>query len=224
MKVNLLWGNGDGISGYVNIDPHSYDKENITNGDVTNLDDIIDNSEATEILAADIIDYLPHEVGIKTIGHWVTKLRHKGKLTVGGSDIYEISKECGEKTFITDKGEISGQSFIGKKVYGSGIFMFLNPQAGDTFEANNCANERYLRFCETLKKDCPEIEVDIDGEKRMVKQFPELSNTEMIGKPIMGFIDIEEYTDKDGKEKMSYKVKDFTEWADGKEKEAELPF
>lgn len=97
MKVNLLWGNGDPISGYVNIDPHSYDKENITNGDVTNLDDIIDNSEATEILAADIIDYLPHEVGIKTIGHWVTKLRHKGKLTVGGSDIYEISKVFSQK-------------------------------------------------------------------------------------------------------------------------------
>ena len=164
--------------------------------------------------------YPMHVIDVKTR---TVDVRGKYKAKVYNI-IYEIAKECGEKTFITDKGEISGQSFIGKKVYGSGIFMFLNPQAGDTFEANNGANERYLRFCETLKIDCPEIEVDIDGEKRMVKQFPELSNTEMIGKPIMGFIDIEEYTDKDGKEKMSYKVKDFTEWADGKEKEAELPF
>ena len=164
--------------------------------------------------------YPMHVIDVKTR---TVDVRGKYKAKVYNI-IYEIAKECGEKTFITDKGEISGQSFIGKKVYGSGIFMFLNPQAADTFEANNGANERYLRFCETLKIDCPEIEVDIDGEKRMVKQFTELSNTEMIGKPIMGFIDIEEYTDKDGKEKMSYKVKDFTEWADGKEKEAELPF
>jgi hypothetical protein len=92
MKINLLWGNGDPISGYVNIDPHSYDKENVTNGDVTNLDDIVEDSEATEILAGDIIDYLPFDLAIKAIGHWTKKLRHKGKLTVGGNDLYEISK------------------------------------------------------------------------------------------------------------------------------------
>ena len=140
--------------------------------------------------------------------------------------VYEIAEECGKMTFLADQGEANGQPFVGKKVYALGIFMFLNPKPGDTFKANNGANERYLRFCETIKIECPEIEVDIDGEKRMVKQFPELTENEIIGSPIMGFIDIQEYV-QDGEKKTAYKVKDFSEWKDGKKKDfelADLPF
>ena len=135
--------------------------------------------------------------------------------------IYEIAEECGQKTFLTDRGEVNGASFVGKEVYSTGIFMFLNPQAGDTFEANNGGNERYLRFCEVIKVACPEIEVDVDGEKRMVKQFPELTEKEIIGKPIQGFVDTQEYS-KDGETKTSLKVKDFSEWTEGKIKDYEL--
>ena len=74
--------------------------------------------------------------------------------------------------------------------------------------------------------DIPEVEVDVDGEKRMVKQFPELRARDIIGKPLMGFIDIQEYV-KDGETKTSFKVKDFSEWTDGKVKDfelADLPF
>ena len=42
----------------------------------------------------------------------------------------------------------------------------------------------------------------------------------------MGYIDIQEYK-KDGETKKSYKVKDFSEWQDGKKKDFEmsdLPF
>ena len=138
--------------------------------------------------------------------------------------IYEIAKECSQRTFMSETGEVKGSSFVGKTIYGAGIFMFLNPQAGDTFEANNGANERYLRFCETIKVDCPEVEVDVDGEKRMVKQFPELKESEVEGSPIMGYVDIQEYV-QDGKTKISYKVKDFSEWVEGKKKDlADLPF
>ena len=135
--------------------------------------------------------------------------------------IYEIAEECGQKTFLTDRGEVNGASFVGKEVYSTGIFMFLNPQVGDTFEANNGGNERYLRFCEVIKVACPEIEVDVDGEKRMVKQFPELTEKEILGKPIQGFVDTQEYS-KDGETKTSLKVKDFSEWAEGKIKDYEL--
>tara|TARA_Y100001973_G_C5139960_1_gene302419 strand:- start:342 stop:944 length:603 start_codon:yes stop_codon:yes gene_type:complete len=163
---------------------------------------------------------------VKEVTTRVVDVRGKYKAKVYNV-IYEVAEECGKRTFLSDKGEINGQPFVGKKVYGSGIFMFLNPKPGDTFEANNGANERYLRFCETLKVDCPEVEVVVDGEKRMVKQFPELQPSEMIGKSIMGYVDIEEYTNRDGEKKMSYKVKDFSEWAEGKDKDFEidaLPF
>ena len=138
--------------------------------------------------------------------------------------IYEIAEECSKHKYNTENGEINGSVFIGKEIYATGIFMFLNPKPGDTFEANNGANERYLRFCETIKVNCPEIEVDIGGEKRMVKQFPELTEGEIKGKPILGFIDTVEYV-KDGETRISFKVKDFTSWTDGTVKGFDdLPF
>jgi hypothetical protein len=92
MRINLMWGNGSPLSGYTNVDPHSYDKEDVINGDITDLNDIVDDSEATEILVADVIDYLPRAMVAKAISHWVTKLRHKGRIVIGGHDIYEITK------------------------------------------------------------------------------------------------------------------------------------
>ena len=140
--------------------------------------------------------------------------------------IYRIAEDCSRMTFKSDNGEVGGSAFVGKELYSTGIFMFLNPKPGDTFESNNGTNERYLRFCETMQVNCPEIEVDINGEKRMVKQFPELTDSDIAGKPIMGFVDIEEYV-KDGETRRSYKVKDFTSWTDGKVKDFamdDLPF
>ena len=136
---------------------------------------------------------------------------------------YVIAEECSKLTFNTDQGEVNGSSFVGKQLYGTGIFMFLNPQPGDSFKANNGGNEKYLAFCEAIKINCPEIEVDVDGEKRMVKQFPELSEDEIVGSPIRGFVDIEEYKDKDGETRKSFKVKHFSDWADGK-KDDGVPF
>ena len=92
MRINLMWGNGSPLSGYTNVDPHSYDKEGVINSDITDLNDIVGDAEATEILAGDVIDYLPKEIVAKAIGHWVTKLRHKGRIVIGGHDIYEITK------------------------------------------------------------------------------------------------------------------------------------
>ncbi len=140
--------------------------------------------------------------------------------------IYQIAEECAKERYNTENGEISGSAFVGKELYSTGVFMFLNPKPGDDFEANNGANERYLHFCETIKAECPEIEVDIDGEKRMVKQFPELTESEIKGRPVLGFVDIEEYI-KDGETRKSFKVKDFSAWIDGKSKDfelADLPF
>ena len=151
------------------------------------------------------------------------KVKYKAKVY---NIVYEIAEECSKHKYMTENGEINGSSFVGKEVYATGIFMFLNPKAGDSFEANNGGNERYLRFCETIKVECPEVEVEVDGEKRMVKQFPELREDEMKGKPILGFIDTVEYI-KNGETRISFKVKDFTAWTDGKVKDyelAELPF
>ena len=61
----------------------------------------------------------------------------------------------------------------------------------------------------------------------MVNGFPELSDSDIIGKPLLGYVDTQEYVNKEGQTKTSFKVKDFNEWADGKIKDfavADLPF
>ena len=138
---------------------------------------------------------------------------------------YVIAKECSQRKYNTVNGEVSGSAFVDKQIYGTGIFMFLTPKEGDTFEANNGANDRYLAFCEAINIKCPEVEIEVDGEKRMVKQFPELSKEDIIGKPILGKVMSDEYTNQEGEKKMSYKVKQFTGWKDGKSKDMDgLPF
>ena len=171
----------------------------------------------------DRVSFVPNQLypmNAKEVQTRVVDVKAKYKAKVYNI-IYEIAEECSKLTFSTDRGEVQGSSFVGKTVYGNGIFMFLNPGSGDTFEANNGANERYLQFCEIIKVECPEIEVDIDGEKRMVKQFPELTESEIIGSPIMGYIGIQPYV-KDGENKLAFKVKDFSEWQEGKKKDFEL--
>ena len=56
--------------------------------------------------------------------------------------IYRIAEECSQHKFSTPNGEVNGSVFVGKELYSTGIFMFLNPKPGDTFESNNGANER----------------------------------------------------------------------------------
>ena len=49
-------------------------------------------SSEREILADDIIDFLPYSIIMQTISNWVKKLRHGGKIVIGGIELYEISK------------------------------------------------------------------------------------------------------------------------------------
>jgi len=87
MKINLMWGRGNPLSGYLNVDPHIYGVDGVSTGDVTNLDGYVNDSEATEILALDILDFLPLGIAGKALHNWVQKLRHGGKIVVGGTDI-----------------------------------------------------------------------------------------------------------------------------------------
>lgn len=139
---------------------------------------------------------------------------------------YEIAEECANLTFDSNQGQVSGESFVGKKLYANGIFLFLNPGVGDNFEANNGGNETYQKFLEAIKVSCPEKEIEIEGEKRMVKMMPDITEADVIGSPIMAYVDKEEYV-KDGETKTAFKVKFVSEWSEGKKRDfadESLPF
>ena len=56
------------------------------------LDDVVSDAECTEITADEILDYIPHGQHLAVIQHWVSKLRHGGRIKVGGTDLYEVAK------------------------------------------------------------------------------------------------------------------------------------
>jgi hypothetical protein len=77
MKVNLMWG-GTPKNGYTNIDPYGNPEDPLViNNLVTDIDDIVDDCEATEIVAEDVIDFLERNEMKLAIQHWARKLRHK---------------------------------------------------------------------------------------------------------------------------------------------------
>lgn len=92
MKLNLIYAQaGDVKNGYVNLNHHKYRNEE-SQQDLYNLDNLADDGEVEEILAYDVIDYLEAGKVEGAIDHWVRKLRVGGKIVVSGTDIIEVAK------------------------------------------------------------------------------------------------------------------------------------
>ena len=105
MKINILIGGTDYKSGYINIDPtlkrksesialenSNDDQSNIVKSDIRNLDDIVSDSECKELIAENVLDFLELSESRAVLSHWISKLRHGGKIIVGGTDIYEVCR------------------------------------------------------------------------------------------------------------------------------------
>lgn len=84
MKINITIG-GSEKSGYLNIDA-------LKDLEIRNLDEYVDPAECFEIVAEDIVDYIPKQELSSVIDNWVSKLRHQGTIVVGGTDAFEVCK------------------------------------------------------------------------------------------------------------------------------------
>jgi len=96
MRVNLLFDNPGAVrSGYLNIDPFAPtpDTHGRVVGDVNNLDKLVENGEAEEIVAHDILGYFPPQQVDEVLGNWLGKLAHKGILTVACPDVGEAARQ-----------------------------------------------------------------------------------------------------------------------------------
>ena len=90
MKINLLRNSNNVLNGYVNIDPYAKPDSGKVHGEVMNLNDFVDDGEAEEIIADDIIDYADSTILPSVIANWVGKLAHGGKLVIGGVDLEDV--------------------------------------------------------------------------------------------------------------------------------------
>lgn len=93
MKLKLSVGDIP-FSGYLNIDP--IPQATPANGDLLVGDprilNMVETSECTEILAPDILDYIHISQLIPFIQLLVSKLRHGGRLIIGGTDLHTLSR------------------------------------------------------------------------------------------------------------------------------------
>lgn len=88
MKINLSVRPSN-ISGYTNICASS-------GGNISCLDDKVCDAEAEEILATDVINFIPVEEVERIIDAWLIKLRHGGKIVIGGIDAYEVCRSVAQ--------------------------------------------------------------------------------------------------------------------------------
>ena len=129
-----------------------------------------------------------------------------------------------------DKRATKGHDYVGKKFKGN-LWKFLEPGKDDTFESNADGNAGFLRFCDTIGKDCPVESRNIAGEDVEVKLLPSLSAEDFLGQPVIAFVDKgRAYTDKNGKQRQYYDCKFCKKWDEGKKKDIssggsnEIPF
>lgn len=93
MKVNITLDANDVRSGMTNFnptaDPNSSTQIRV---DIDNLTMFIDDNEAEEIIAMDILDFVNPAGKDQILSHWISKLAHGASITLGGRQIYDVVK------------------------------------------------------------------------------------------------------------------------------------
>ena len=112
-----------------------------------------------------------------------------------------------------------GKPYIGKTFKGK-LWRFLEPSKDDTFESNTSGNKGYLRFCETIGVECPTETRTVDGNDIEVQILPSLSPENMLGQPVIAFVDKgREFTNKRGERTFFWDCKFCKKWEGGTKKE-----
>ena len=94
-KINLIYGVGDVLHTHLNINPFAEDAngKTIIRDRVDNLDKYADDGELEELVARDVLDYLPLSAVEKSLENWAKKIKVGGKIVVGGVDLYEVCSD-----------------------------------------------------------------------------------------------------------------------------------
>ena len=141
-------------------------------------------------------EYLGHIVNarsiVRPVKDWETKEEGKYQARIYNFDVIVADENRGmtyQYEDITGKHiEISGEQFVDKKLMAKGVFKFLDPQEGDTFEGNPTENHKYSLFCETLGVHPKEETRTIDGKETTVKLLPLLTEEQMLGRPVTAIL------------------------------------
>lgn len=108
MRLNLLLDDPGGVRpGYVNVDllapagdPHR------TQCDPTNLEPVCDAGGCEELVALDILDYVPLAQANAVLDHWVSRLAHGGTMSVSVVDLLEVSRAFADRRLTVEEANL----------------------------------------------------------------------------------------------------------------------
>lgn len=192
---------------------------------MTDVIDILDDTKSTDAWYDPKKDFQ----GLMPEGDYkahVSSLSVKKNIVVKGkhlSDIYTVSftiaEDNSDAEFETENGDkVSGSAFVGREVYSKGFFRFKKPNKAQYPQLSESmgSNKSYMELIDSLGVTVEESE----GRYYL----PELDESDVMGKPSIVRVFHDGWTDREGNERTSAKVSMLFEWADGKEKEEDLPF
>lgn len=93
MKINICYTELNYLDGYLNISPFATPQSNFKCLDIRNLDEIVCDDEATEIIALDVLNYLSFNDAMQSVEKWIKKLGKGGKLTLTFNDYWEVARK-----------------------------------------------------------------------------------------------------------------------------------
>ena len=149
MKINLKLG-GEDKNGYLNID-------GLKGMELRNLDEYVDDAECLEILAENILDYIPREDIEFALNNWAGKIRHQGILVIGGTEVKEVSKLFANGALSIEQWNVSVH---GSQSEGSQWDVKLNQ-----FTLEKACGELESRDLVVTKKRVNGLEFIVEGER-----------------------------------------------------------
>lgn len=135
MKINMSFDNKDLIlENYQNIDPLALpnDKYGRINCHPDNLNLIVNDGQADEIIANMVLNYISHKKLYSVLKSWSNKLAHNGTLEIFYIDLIEVAR-------LITTGQITEQNAI-QLVYGS------QKEEWDTFKSSISIYELKMFF------------------------------------------------------------------------------
>ena len=86
MKLHIFHHGMDELNGFTNLCLSQTDDKD------GELDAAVDDSEATEIVLSEALDYIPLSDLADFLDHVIKKLRHGGSITIIGTDAFTVAK------------------------------------------------------------------------------------------------------------------------------------
>ena len=166
-------------------------------------------------------EYLGHITGTRTITREFTKDKRLMKARIFNFKVTIAPENTHNNYTIHRNGHeprtVTGGHYVGKTIVADGVFRFLEPTDKDSFESNTVGNKRYLMFCQSIGLEIPTEERTVNGKTVKVQLLPDVKETDLDGTPITAVIGRgQDWTDDNGKNRPSWRVKFTKLWTDGK--------